>query len=45
MVSINGIFDDIKVWTWTRKIILSFSENPHFHLYEAKIFVGNNKIL
>jgi len=31
MVSINAIFDNIKMWTCTRKIILSFfGESPFY---------------
>jgi len=30
MVSINAIFYDINMWTWTRKILLSFSDKSPF---------------
>jgi len=33
------------MWTWTRKIILSFSGNPRFHPIRQKLSLETRKLL
>jgi len=42
-VSINAIFDDIKMWRWTRKIILYVLRNPSCYHMEQSFSLWTTK--